>query len=571
MAVIIGAWLILLTASLGFGGLFEKLVAEDQEESSLPHQVILGVSLLACGALLVSAFSPLREFPGVCLLVIGLAFGLWRWLALARSKPPGTLTLGALVLLAVLIFVAWPLASTSYCNAYDTNLYHLQQVRWMRSQGTPLGLTNLHARFGIQSSFLALAAILEQGFFAGRSAWFMPAVFPLLGLWWCLALIQRGVWERGNLPVAMYGAAVMGCLVPQVLLPQPELYFDNAAGIVQIILVGECLYLFCGRAAAPRKIRKSKSFIVILSTFCVTLKFSAAMTVAVCLIFALCANWRIQPRKGVFIVSAIVMMGYVARSIMLSGWILFPFPLGRLSVDWAMPMGEPGTTRDPMSIQTVVGFFEIVRAWARLPGPGFHSAVSGGLSAWWPTWSAAFWETGEWRLLKWAGAASLVALVRNRSGRHIREIVFLTGFGLLPLVYWFQTAPDLRFGAMNFWVLWALSITFAAARCERAQSAVIALSLISVAWTWYPALSRSGAPMFINTPRAASLPTVERVVSGGARVRVPAPSEGDRCGNARLPCTPYSRANLVIERKGGRYHKFALQGILPRTETESSK
>jgi hypothetical protein len=563
VVTIIGAWVAILLVCLGYGFFWRKITKADLGQLSLLEQALVGLSIVACGSLALGAMGPLRELPGLIFLGVGSVAGLYSLVARARAYSPWRLFAALVGIVGILIFVAWPLAATNYCDAYDSNLYHFQHVRWLRSHGSPLGLGNLHSRLGVQSSFLSLAALFEQWVLAGRSAWFMPAVFPLIGMWWCVATMCRDIRHQEQRLLMVYCGIILAFITPQVLLLIPGLYQDNAAGIAQIILVGECLRLFLAREFEAESMRRSKSLILLLSLVCVTIKLSGMVVAVLAVAFATLLHSRIQPRFFTLLLAFLSVVAYSVRSIMLTGWMAFPIPVGRLPVEWAMPAGEKGTAPHDMAIQTVLGFYNIVRGWARLPGPQYHTAIDGGWSVWWPSWSASFWQTNEARLL-WAtvGVLALVCVL-VRSKRQCQEIGLVVLFGWIPLAYWFVTAPDLRFGAVSFWILWALSVAALGTRIRGANLLSCALPVMWMTWVWAPAFSRIGSPALDKPVQAAPMSTMERTVSGGVKIRVPTPKGEDRCGNVHLPCTPYLHPNLKVERRGGRYLKFVVQDILP--------
>jgi hypothetical protein len=565
---IIGAWVAILVVCLGYGFLWRKITKVDVSQFSSLEQALVGFSIVASGSLALGAISPLRELPGIAFLALGFVVGTFSLLSRIRAYSPRHVAAVLMGLLGILVFVAWPLAATNYCDAYDSNLYHFQHVRWLRSQGTPLGLGNLHSRLGVQSSFLSLAALFEQWVLVGRSAWFMPAVFPLLGMWWCIATMSRDARHQERRLLMIYSGVILGFITPQLLLLVPGLYQDSAAGIAQIILVGECLRLFLGRDLGAESIRRIKSLIFLLSLLCVTIKLSGMVVAVAAGAFATLLYPRVQPHLFTWLIGFFSVVVYSVRSIMLTGWIAFPIPVGRLPVEWAMPAGESGTASHGMAIQTVLGFYDIVRGWARLPGPQYYTAIDGGWSVWWPSWSAAFVQTGEARLLgATVGVVGLSCLL-VRSKRQCAELALVLLFGLMPLAYWFVTAPDVRFGASSFWVFWALSMAVLGGRVPGANLMSCAFPVIWMVWAWAPAFARVGQPALGITVQAASMRTMERTVSGGVKIRVPTPTGEDRCGNVHLPCTPYFQPNLKVDRRKGRYLKFVIQDMLPTAHAQ---
>jgi len=571
VVTIIGALVAILIVCLGYGYLWRKITKVAFNQLSPIEQVLVGLSILASGSLAIGAISPLRELPGVLFLGLGFLAGAYALVERARGVSVGRVVALIVAVSGILIFVAWPLAATNYCDAYDSNLYHFQHVRWLRSHGTPLGLGNLHSRLGVQSSFLSLAALFEQWNLAGRSAWFMPAVFPLMGMWWCVATMCRDARHQERRLLMIYCGVILAFVTPQVLLLVPGLYQDNAAGIAQIIVVGECLRLFLGTDLGDDSVRRIKSLIFLLSLLCVTIKLSGMVVAVTAIAFATRLYSRVQPHRFTWALCVLSIVAYSVRSIMLTGWIAFPIPVGRLPVEWAMPAGESGAAFHGMAIQTVIGFYDIVRGWARLPGPQYYAAIDGGWGVWWPSWSAAFWQMNEARLLVATAVFLALACLLVRSKRQCAEVGLVVLFGLIPLAYWFVTAPDVRFGASSFWVFWALAVAALGSRFRLAGVLSCVLPMVWMLLAWTPAFARVGTPAWGKTVQAGPMPTVEKIIAGGVKIRVPTPEGDDRCGNVHVPCTPYLQPQLKVEKRGGRYLKFVIEDMLPTANVQESQ
>lgn len=558
MFSIITAVIIFFTASIGYGCLWRQVCTTEQTESHFHELALIGVALLAFGATFLSCLLPLSGFSGISFLALGVALGTRELFKLFRCYGSTTFGGAALLLIALLAYLSWPLASHNNLEAYDTALYHLQQVQWLRLHGTPLGLANLHIRLGVQSSYLTLAALMEQGILADRSSWFMPLVVPILGLWWCITTIIRSFRTSDCHLIIAYCVVVSAFILPQVLLPSPSLYHDGSAGIIQIILVGEVLRLFGSKKMPLSQIQWSKSIILILAVFSVTIKLSSAASATLSVLFLALYRVRILPSIISFALVSIAMMSFLVRNILLTGWLLFPAPIGQLPVMWAVPRGESGMRIHDEAIQTVVGHYEIVRAWARLPGPDYHQAITAGLTAWWPSWIARFSQSGEAKLLLYSYAALLLGLCLIRSRRDVLEFCFVLLLGSIPIVYWFSSAPDVRFGGASFWILWALSFAYTLKHISVSDKSLCALGCVWMVWNSWPAFARTGRPVIILTAKAESAPTATKISSSGTAIQIPGTPGDDRCGNAPVPCTPYFRADLIVEKDGPRYSQIRI-------------
>ncbi len=556
MFLIITALAIAWTAALGFGRIWYKASDLNRSELVSADLVLAGLSILGFVSICLATIAPLRGLLGIAGLSVGVLFGIVEVIEVWRRHNWAKNCFSALVLVILLFYFAWPLAVETRLESYDTELYHLQQVQWMGLHGTPLGLANLHSRLGVQSSFLAIATLIEQGAIVGRSAWFMPLLFPLIGLWWSLSTIVTSLRNEDSRVLLVYSLVVAYSVLPQILLASPGLYHDGAAGIIQMVLVGEVLRLVEHGGADSAKTRSVKSLIVLLASFCVTLKLSGAAIAAGAVLLTFLWRPTSKPATAVVIFLVVAVSFFILRNVMLSGWMLFPAPFGGLPLDWAMPFGGFEFRDHNSSIQTVKGHYEIIRAWARLPGPSYYQAAIGGITAWLPHWVARFLGSSEWRLFVCSYISLIISLCCVKSLRDTVGILLVLFLGFIPIGYWFITAPDLRFGAASFVILFGLSLSFVIKRIPIPSWAICAIGCIWILVDFSSALRRAGSPWTISSGEAVALPVDTRTTQQGVSIYVPATPGDDRCGNAPVPCTPYFREDLVIYKEGERYTKF---------------
>jgi hypothetical protein len=306
----------------------------------------------------------------------------------------------------------------------------------------------------------------------------------------------------------------------------------------------------------------------------------------------------ISPLLGYIAIASFLIIGYMIRSVMLTGWIFYPTPLGQLPVSWAMPKGvryHPSNLSYVPTSETVYGNIDVISAWAKLPGPQFTKAITDGFSAWWPQWWQGFSSSIHFELIKLSLIAFVIRLALINKNGYLRDIVFVLAFGYLPLAYWFFSAPDPRFAAFNFWICLAVSAAVCLRHFSLSSQAykdensadtpkwrsffskhaiskpasteiklfipgliLIAASVSYVGLHYNQFFKFHGQPNLIETGRVAQLPVRKVQLDSGSTVYVPEGSGEDRCGVARRPCTPYIKQDLRIEKDDDRFLKFSL-------------
>jgi len=154
------AWVI---AALGIGCFLTDLLGLNREsdESFLKDEIkfavwgFLGLACLSAVAMAANFFIPVSSGISVICLLIGASFSI-----INRRKIFTWIGLNEAAILAALLFYI-SLIPMGPVSCFDTHLYHLQSIKWIHQNPLPLGLANLHGRFGFNSSWFPLASIIE--------------------------------------------------------------------------------------------------------------------------------------------------------------------------------------------------------------------------------------------------------------------------------------------------------------------------------------------------------------------------------------------------------------------------
>jgi hypothetical protein len=290
---------------------------------------------------------------------------------------------------------------------------------------------------------------------------------------------------------------------------------------------------------------------LVTAVFVVTIKLSAIVWVLLpSASLFLTQHADIRRRLVSFLaVAAAFGLVFVIRGYWLSGMPAYPSTLLSLEqLPWTV---SNEAARNEMI--TIIG-------WARAPGPGFRNAVEG--FAWFPSWlSRNIIDLMIWAVLLLISAiAFLISLKQSRLGFRKYFISPLV-VALIGIVFWFVSAPAIRFGVAALYTpVFLLGSLAVVNSCEKRL-------------TWQCSFFRSGVALglfvFVVTfsfrywvelydddtamvDAYLSRPDTEgyiRLTNEGEAIWVP--SEGDRAWNLPLPNTPCNRfrANLQIVRQ----------------------
>ena len=462
---------------------------------------------------------------------------------------------------AVVLVALW-LANTSLGPPRngDSGLYHLQAVRWAATFPDVPGLANLLGRLGFTSSYTLYLALPEALAGTGRGCHLANAALLLLpiarGLWaLALAAGGRSRWTAGTL----FDVLAVFPLVERVWSEQ---VLASATPDLPVFVLGIVLTSLLLRAVEARDDHDGTDLrvaaVVWLAAVGVTVKLSFAAFALAAAALALFVGARRVRRDahGAFVrrgfvplavCCAMVVVPWLVRSVVLSGYPLYPFPGLSVAVDWRV------------SRTAALDDYNWVRSWARRPGADWHAVL--GTWSWFPGWVRRL--TGlRYTLLTFClplavavVSLAVAAFARRRHAGGSEVLLALAPAGV-SLVYWFATAPEPRLAGSAAWVLGlgaasaagASLVPVGASRTGRVP-ALIALGLggaLLLVMLW-----RRGLLPVAAGPdggfHPAPTPVVETVrTKSGVEVIVPVGAEA--CWNAPIPCTPYLDPALRLRR-----------------------
>jgi hypothetical protein len=352
----------------------------------------------------------------------------------------------------------------------------------------------------------------------------------------------------------MFLALLLG---PCLLRPGSDLYRglspDLAVFIINIVMSS----LFLKWLDEPRSSREASfelSALVVFASVGITLKLSltSAAAAVVLLAFVLHARTPTSPSRSrarqaaaALIASGILIVPWLARGGILSGYPAYPAEWPSLPVAWKVPK---------VLVHSMTNW---IRSRARQPESHWSQVPDNWdwLAGWWSRLPPEFTKAA----LLTAGSVflSLGVLSRPIRGpeRNLPEQWLFLIPQLILLASWAALAPDPRFTAGSIWILPAglLALTWArvAARRGTLSSRIVGGGLCVLLPLF--ALAPYGT-VLIRSPRptvAATVPLAQTELhetASGLRVHIPIGS--NQCWDSPLPCTPYFRRNLS-QRKGG--------------------
>jgi len=521
---------------------------------------------------------PINAAARIVIGIVGLSGLLvngWAGLRLITNLSAGKIIFALLMLL----FSVW-LANRSINfpeNVWDTGLYHVQAVEWASSYEIVPGLGNLHSRFGFSTTFFLYGALLNTGFWLHRTfhiangLLFLVLFIQMSASLYALLRARRfslyHVFNAAFVPVIGW-LMVAETYLPTALTPIPTLSNDPPIFALGLVTASQLICLITHKDEAAKTALFRLFFIVLVSSIGVAIKFNHIIPGALMSLLALVV-WvrRYAPEKAIRITAymalaaAAVFVPMFARSVIYTGYPLYPLTIAPFPVDWRMD-GEVAATE-----------MRFIRAFARDSATHFEEVGDD----WLETWLEAnlrprltrshLYFTVPLALMVMACTLLLslrfIAPLRKRTDTLHPALWMLLGAMVISLTYWFLTAPAVRFAGATLWILGigAASIIVTIIRWGERRWPVLLYCAGVIFLIFVPFLAPKSLDFWIEPEGEGGLHTITEAVrleqfTTDSGLVVWHPRLNNKCWFAPLPCTPYPHPNLRLRVPGEMRHGF---------------
>ena len=574
VATVLGVWTTVAAVCIGVGLLGRRWDAAARLSlDSLLRAFWFGLAIVVAIAQVWHFFLPIN-----LLLVILLAgAGAAGWTVNLRHVPDlvprsntswlGVLTVALFTLWAALLAIGAPLY-------FDAGLYHLPTVQWLVSHSIVPGLGNLHDRLAFNNSSLLVTALLEVAL-PNQSQHFASGVFvlPMAAL---IAGRAVGFWSEGPERRAANALPLL-LMTPLVgLVASPLISATSTDVPANFAVMFGMVWLFdllSDRTHDQRWRSRTDLLIVTVFTLGAVFKVSHVVIGAAGSALALFAansgamvrsTWwpRVWNRTNLTacVLAAMLMIPWMARGVITSGYPVYPITVGAFPVDWRIPEEQARIVQ-----RLAITDARLARHVTDITSPlldGFR---------WVPIWlrnQFAGVQIGMTVLPALIALGAFGAIVAARLLIRTPRRIELTGHEILayvPIVVamlaWFFTIPAPRFGTCLFWPLAALSgavfVGACAAHASRPTLAVLIGAAIMLGTTPIAGvivLTRlggiRGVPLLIppNTEMGLYPPPNPELTVFRTRGGLPLHTlfRDPRAWNAPLPNTPFPSPRISL-------------------------
>ena len=457
----------------------------------------------------------------------------------------------------------------------DTSGYHYNIVRWATDYPAVPGVANLHLRLGFNTSYLLVAALLEHFWGLGRSIVLMPGfLIAVVAAQWCLAIFAEQ--RRTHVARRYFALLTSPYLLKSIWALNPNLYYDTAPLLVCLVLAMEMVTWMCAQRdpeGNSASLAVHCGYWIGLAALGYTLKLSGAPQLAFVTLFSVLLLVRstgrsMQSMSSVIRVGALpslLVIGHLARNVILSGWLLFPIPALNLHLPWSPPES------------VVRELYETnVRDWARMPGEESAEVKKHPFWWWFGRWHKTFRKSTEKEAL-WIGIAAVAAWMMRRKRRDgvfdDGQPAWIARFVLFNLIagvaLWFIGAPDLRFGDGIIWCWMGAAVSFAATAWFRATRVAWLTCLVVAGYLTF-SMQLDIVPLdsfnLWDIPRASAVPVKRVTIPNGQTppLEIFMPEDEERgLGDSPLPASLYFNEDLMLREPGNLRRGFYLRQKSP--------
>lgn len=439
-------WIFQSIIFLSYGRLLllilQRVGYSNQKATAPILQFLAGLALVTTLASVLSLFMPLN-FLAVLLVTLGalVIIGMeWK-----RNRLQGifqylkNLIHQKIWLLITVVFVLLILEiSTRVPNNPDTGIYHAQAIRWIETYPVVPGLGNLHQRFAYNSSWLTTNALFSFAFLKLQSFHTLPGLLLTCFVLYAIRAMRK-IYEH----TSGLGDWFAAFLLPLVFLQFLRESASPGTDLPGILFIWCILAEWIKELETPGDNQLRPIALALLAVFTVTIKLSTLpiLLVPVFLLFKKISRQSVRLVGLGALMAALILLPWLARNIILSGYLVYPEPAVDLfTLDWKIPREE------------LIAEKEIIKSWARLPRMDVQVVQNMRFFEWFQPWFINLPRSSQGMLgvIAVSPLIIIISLVVNkiRKAASPFPLKYLLLYAVLytGIIFWLFSAPGIRFG-----------------------------------------------------------------------------------------------------------------------------
>lgn len=511
------------------------------EYITLDFVMIFGIGVLTIFAEYFSLFSGVDFFANIILLVVDIFVMIcWRKDIILMVRKQYSNKKTCIIKIGIILILSLVSMSSMFKPlAYDTDLYHMQSILWIQKYGVVAGLGNLHHRFAYNSALMCLQALFSMKFLIGQQLHCVNGFIFAFFLCYVFFSFKGIKYKR----IFVSDFARLAFLV--------YFNFDNSYSSCGSDFASLCIVVYI----VIKYIEGIESdindieyyiFISFMALIIVSFKLSVAMIVILTTypVVRMLKDKQYRIIIKCTAIGIILLLPYVIRNIIISGYLIYPFPaLDLFSVDWKM--NRYVCMWDSKEIQS----------WAQgIRNPNLSPALNEWFGVWWGNLAASH------RKLCILSAVSIVVLIvisviNFKNTTDIRKPVLSVTL-LAMCSYWFVSAPGIRYGSVYVILPPLILIGYILTIIQKDTSSIYQigiLTIIFVAGLQFRPIIETTVSFEVDKDMIIKQADNEQFSYVNMKlgdVDIYIPDEGDRIGNQVFPSTPYMGNLELIELRG---------------------
>jgi hypothetical protein len=419
--------------------LIQNISGEKLERNTLSLwiNIVIGLSVISVILSILSFFYPISDVILTTLFILSL-FKLKSTLQFLKAKYFSLTKINKSkdwlwLLISFFYFLLIIIQSVKEPFVTDTGLYHAQTIQWFETFKVVTGIGNLHGRLAFNSSFHLICAVFGLSFVKAATLYNTVQSFLLLFLGFYLL---KNIRQERKPPIRfVYSGTLLLVVIfyrDWVSSPSPDIP-------ATIFIVSGYFYFM----EAMNKIKLAWNdfyYITLICIVVITVKVSSVPVALLPLIF-LIRKWHqshiisFKPILISFSFVAIAMIPWLIRNVIMSGYLVYPFPaVDIFNVFWKVPL------------EYVIREKEWVHVFARIGSYDLDRYALMTSFEWFIPWffKRTIVEKAIFIILCLSPSVFLVKLIRGKFRLNVMMLAYLASF--TGVVFWFIMAPYFRFG-----------------------------------------------------------------------------------------------------------------------------
>lgn len=508
---------------------------------------LIGLLLLSILSSWVSLFLPVR-FPILIITVLLLLLELF-WLKKIEWKFDSLFfkqlrKIELLFLLACLFLFCFLSAGAPVLE--DTDLYHLQSIKWIHQFGTVPGVANLYLRYGFYSNWFHLISLFYLPF-ENQNFLYLNCTFTI----WIFLFLFYQYKKYGNNKHALHKH--LECFYFMILLfmlIEWDLFrVASSSTSYDFIITGITLisiHLLLKKIIFGNLSTEEKNILILLIASAPFFKLTGFLITPFILILLFYSNNKIRVLIKTILIGILCFIPYAYKNYLQTGYLFFPYQF----VDFFHPVWKVPK--------------EMVSRFNHYIYLGNHYINQGvPKSAW--TRNGAFSYYNDWflhlvkpdQILIVASVISLpisFLVLKKTYRQHFRKLLIIYATCIPSLFIWLVTSPDLRFvfGLLIFVVFFPLTILFINYLKQWLFTGFMATFILGIGYYIFKKAENTFDIKNVLYVKSIALPPYNSTTINGQVYYIPGiigNNWNSRCLNCPLPCIYHINPYLQLSGK----------------------